>query len=310
MRSDKLKVLSLYCGCGGLDYGFENHKAYEIVRAYDFDQYAVDTYNLNYPGDKAQKMDVSHLLEDDFDLGFKPDVILGGPPCQDFSSAGKREIGERANQTMVFCDSVRKLKPKFFIMENVTNLKSVGRVIFDEMKMRLRDAGYGLSVMTIRMWEYGVPQTRTRLVILGRLGGADDEFDCPMHEAKRPIGSMREYFERYPHNLDLEGKGYVFFYPIRFDDRHKAVYSLDSLAPTQRTDSHSMPSSYTFIDLDATDQRGLVYETRADSFRLAAILQTFPSHWIWPTTSNVRNCKVIGNAVPPLFSKVLADVLK
>jgi len=300
----RAKVLSLFSGCGGLDYGFENHDAYEVVRAYDSDQYAVDTYNLNYPGNKAEVMDVSRLTSPDFELGFKPQVIIGGPPCQDFSLAGNKQLGERANMTSVYCDLICKYRPNIFVMENVTNITSIGRVIFQEIKRRFSEHGYGLTISKINMWEYGVPQTRTRLFIIGKQGGADDEFLKTLELAKNPVGSMREYLENHRPDVDMGGKEHVWFSPRHYRD--KSTFSLDSLAPTQRTSKTPMPPTYVFNDKDSTRDMEKVYTS---TYEFSSLLQTFPQSWKFPREVKIHNHRVIGNAVPPLLSKVLSNIL-
>lgn len=300
-----MKVLSLYCGCGGMDWGFETNKSFEVRAAFDMMPYAVECYNMNF-ANKAQVMDVSRLLHEDFDLGFQPDVILGGPPCQDFSRAGNRTLGERANQTFVYCDIVCKHLPKFFVMENVQCIESTGRTIFEEVKRRFKEHGYGLTISKVKMWEYGVPQKRIRLIVVGRLGGKDDELKQNIDDAKSPISSMREYLDKNPQpHLELNGKDFVYFHPRSFSSQ--SVFSLDSLAPTQRTVLGPLRKQHTFSVRDATHERELIHPV--SHYRLASAVQAFPCDWKFPTNHISKNAKIIGNAVPPLFSTKIAKIL-
>jgi DNA (cytosine-5)-methyltransferase 1 len=101
---EQIPVLSLFCGCGGLDWGFHDNPGFRVVRAYDSMKHAVETYNANFSG--AEVRDVTELLSPDFALGFVPGLITGGPPCQDFSVAGLKKLGDRANLTLTYVEVV------------------------------------------------------------------------------------------------------------------------------------------------------------------------------------------------------------
>ena len=112
------KLIDLFAGCGGMSLGFQN-AGFDVIAAYDNWQAAIDIYKCNfghpiYKKDLAQE-DVAEEIRKQ-----NPDIIIGGPPCQDFSIAGKRNFtGKRANLTRIFCQIIAQVKPDWFVMENV-----------------------------------------------------------------------------------------------------------------------------------------------------------------------------------------------
>ena len=299
-RLAKLKVLSLFSGCGGLDYGFHNNPAYEVIKSYDSMKHAVDTYNLNfYP--KAQQLDVKDILKPEFDLGFAPDVIIGGPPCQDFSVAGAKTLGERANLTETFIDIVCKYRPLYFVMENVPTIRTIGKTVYDNIMQKLKGASYGLSVNVIYMPDYCIPQERKRLVIIGKRGGADALFDKPLIDAKTPVKSIREYTERTGIDIGLNGKEHIYRHPRNYSRR--GVYSIDELYPTVRGCLRKMPPAYEFHEGDTTKTREAVV---SPDWQMVARIQTFPPSFRFASKNNAL---IIGNAVPPRFSEVLSRII-
>ena len=174
-----MKVASLFCGCGGLDYGF--HKAgFEIVWANDFDRYAVETYNANFPN-KALCADINEL-----DINTIPahDVLIGGFPCQPFSMMGK-ENGFNDKRGTLFFKVVeiienqrdRGHKPRIVVLENVRNLLThdKGRT-FKVIKETLEDLGYHVYSAQLNSADYGVPQTRNRVFLVCLVDDVDYKF--------------------------------------------------------------------------------------------------------------------------------------
>lgn len=298
-----LRVLSLFCGCGGLDYGFHNNAAFEVVKSYDAMQHAVDTYNMNYPG-IAEARDVQELLDPEYSLGFQPDVIIGGPPCQDFSSAGKKTLGDRANLTQTYVDIVCKYKPVFFVMENVPNIKTVGKPIFDAIVAQLRHASYGITLRIIYMPDYGIPQKRKRLIMIGMLHGRDEMFETPLFESRCPVSSMQEYIERTGIDLGFQGKKHIYRHPRTYATR--GVFSVNELYPTVRGSICKLPAGYRFHPADTVHDREAIL---SPDWKVVANIQTFPTTYRFIDGCNHANALIIGNAVPPMFSKVLANAI-
>lgn len=301
MQQPKLKVLSLFCGCGGLDYGFHTNDAFEVARSYDSMKHAIDTYELNFPG-ISQRMDVNRLLESDFELGFDPDVIIGGPPCQDFSMAGKQQLGHRANLTETFIRIVCAYKPKYFVMENVVTIKSVGKEIYTTIIDMLKNANYGVSQHTAYMPDYGIPQKRKRLVLIGELNGVDGAFESAFQNSKQPVASMREYMSQTGIDLGFGQNRHVYRHPRSYKAR--GVFSIDELYPTVRGCLCKLPQQYTFHPLDTSHDRN---DIASPLWTTIARLQTFPVDFKF--LENRYNVLIIGNAVPPRFSQVVASML-
>ena len=174
-----MKVASLLCGCGGLDYGF--HKAgYEIVWANDFDKYAVETYNRNFPN-KAICADINQV---DLDSIPKHDVLIGGFPCQPFSMMGK-ENGFNDRRGTLFFKVVeiienqknRGQQPRIVVLENVRNLMThdKGRT-FKVIRETLEGLGYHVFSAQLNSADYGVPQTRNRVFLVCLMDDIDYKF--------------------------------------------------------------------------------------------------------------------------------------
>jgi DNA (cytosine-5)-methyltransferase 1 len=294
---DKLNVLSLFCGCGGLDYGFHNNERFTVVKAYDNMQYAVDTYNTNYPS-TAEMLDIKQLHKTK-SISFAPDIIVGGPPCQDFSVAGKKTLGERASLTETFIDIICHFKPKYFVMENVPTIRTIGKAVYDKILQQLTNENYGLTIKVVYMPDYGIPQERKRLIMIGELNGEMDSFSKLLEETKKPITSIREYIRDV--DIGLTGQQHVYRHPMNYNRR--GVFSIDELYPTVRGCMRKMPPGYKFHDADTCKNRDEIY---MPTWQFLAKIQTFPRTF---TFLNKNNVLIIGNAVPPRFSGVLAKVI-
>ena len=296
----KLKVLSLFCGCGGLDYGFHQLKEFDVMKSYDSMKHAIETYNLNFTS-KAEQFDVKDILTHEFNLGFSPDIIIGGPPCQDFSIAGDKTLGDRANLTETYIDIICKYKPLYFVMENVPTIRTIGKFVYDKIIKKLKEATYGLSVNVIYMPDYCIPQERKRLVIIGKLGGVDGIFDIPLINAKKPIKSIREYIKKTSIDIGLNGKEHVYRHPRNYSRR--GVFSIDELYPTVRGCLRKMPPAYKFHEGDTIKIRDSVI---SPDWNMVARIQTFLPSFKFVDKNNAI---IIGNAVPPKFSEVLANII-
>lgn len=173
MKKNNIKVIGLFSGCGGLDLGFKQ-AGYDLIWANDILKDACDTYRLNI-GD--------HIVNDDItkiDLNTIPnaDIIIGGPPCQGFSGIGKRDPNDnRSALVYSYLDVVNKVQPKIFLFENVSGIKSSkavdGSKVIDNLKKAFEDIGYHINIYTLNAADYGVPQRRKRVFIIGNKIGVD-----------------------------------------------------------------------------------------------------------------------------------------
>ncbi len=162
-------AISLYCGAGGLDLGL-TRAGFAVQWAIDIDRFASETYNANldpygFCGD-VLKVDPPH--------GLRPDLVIGGPPCQGFSVIGRMDPSDpRSWHVDHFFDVVGALRPRAFIMENVKALGSSPRweQIREHLLERAADLGYERSLFLLNAENYSVPQSRERMFLVGRLDG-------------------------------------------------------------------------------------------------------------------------------------------
>ncbi len=180
-KRDKFKVVSLFSGCGGLDLGFIN-AGFEVVWANDFFPEAVETYKKNI-GDHIVLGDITKIPSSKIPNNF--DILLGGFPCQGFSIANKNRSAkdERNFLYKEMLRIVKDKKPSFFLAENVKGLlsmhdgKIVNMIINDFKKL-----GYNVDYKIVNSADYGVPQQRERILIIGNRLGVKNKFPEPTHK--------------------------------------------------------------------------------------------------------------------------------
>lgn len=184
----KLKVIDLFCGVGGLSYGFAHNPAYKIVVANEILPAMAKAYCLNHPNVKVYVEDIKNFnaTKVDRDLGIKPadvDIIIGGPPCQAYSTVGKRLIDDPRGK--LFKEYYRVLKefdPKLFLFENVKGLVSMqsGELLKTIISM-FESLGYKVKYKILNSADYGVPQIRERVIIVGSKLSKDFNYPKPTH---------------------------------------------------------------------------------------------------------------------------------
>ena len=185
MKKKQYTVVDLFCGCGGLSYGFEQ-AGYHVAVGVDFDDAALESFEKNHHGSKSMKIDLFdlnniNLIKEYLDSkGKKMDVLVGGPPCQGFSLAGPRDKNDKRNrlyQAMVKTAEI--FKPQAVILENVPGLLQLHdglgakRIIED-----FKEIGYTMVPQILYAPDYGIPQTRKRVFFVGLLN-SDSPFDFP-----------------------------------------------------------------------------------------------------------------------------------
>lgn len=179
----KPKAISLFCGAGGCSLGFEKAD-YDVIFATDIDNAALETYKRNFPTTKVLAADINQIdfdkLLNDLNIGIgELDFLIGGPPCQGFSTAGLRFWDDPRNTLLRnYVSALDKIKPKWFLMENVEGLLTAdnGNYLYEATKAFI-DLGYKIRVEKIYAHEYGVPQRRKRVFVIGNRLGID--FDLP-----------------------------------------------------------------------------------------------------------------------------------
>ena len=166
-------VISTFAGCGGSSLGYHMAGFRELL-AVEWEQNAADTFRLNFPHVPLYHGDIAKLSVDECLrlAGVAPgelDVFDGSPPCQGFSTAGKRELGDQRNQLFrEYCRLLRGLRPKAFVMENVSGMvKGDFKIIFAEILRTLKGCGYRVKARLLNAMFFGVPQSRERMIFIG-----------------------------------------------------------------------------------------------------------------------------------------------
>ena len=194
-------VVSLFSGGGGLDLGFIN-AGYDIIWAIDNNKNAVETYKANIGG----HIICADITEADVSAIPHSDIVIGGPPCQSFSLAGMRHVEDaRGKLVWQYMRIIKHIKPKAFVFENVTGLLSAknkdGEKIVDLLKKAFQDIGYTVEMQTMNAADYGVPQRRKRVFIVGLQGNKKFTFPAPTHN-EDGIG-LKKYVSVYEALGDL-----------------------------------------------------------------------------------------------------------
>jgi len=202
-------LVSLFAGCGGSSLGYKQ-AGFDIRLAVEWDTKAADVYKRNFDGTQMFVGDIADLTDEQAleITGLQPgelDVMDGSPPCQGFSTAGQRKFDDSRNR--LFEEYVRLLnlfRPKMLVMENVSGLrKGKMKLMFAEMTMALKEAGYRISCRELNAWWYGVPQDRRRLIWVGVRDDLDMEPGHPEPTVKKPV-SVREALGRL-YGADVQG---------------------------------------------------------------------------------------------------------
>ena len=184
-------VVDLFCGCGGLSYGFEQ-EGFNTILGIDHDKAAIETFKLNHIDAKTILGDIREVSNQkilDTLNGSSVDVIIGGPPCQGLSLSGPRRLEDPRNQLYLsFIRIVSLLSPKYVLIENVPGMVSLfNGKIKDEIIKSLEELGYTVNFQILRASEYGVPQHRRRVFFIGSKNGDKFEFPLPTHKEQEDL---------------------------------------------------------------------------------------------------------------------------
>jgi DNA (cytosine-5)-methyltransferase 1 len=171
-------AISLFAGAGGMDVGFQS-AGYRVVWANELDKHAAATYRANLDGDVLRVGDINGFLGDLPPPG-EVNCVFGGPPCQGFSVAGKMDIADpRSALVFAYLSVVEAAKPKAFVLENVKALASLSKfsTVRTEMLRRAEAAGYDAKIYVLNARNFGVPQSRERMFMIGVLKELRINFD-------------------------------------------------------------------------------------------------------------------------------------
>lgn len=291
-----MRIVDLFAGCGGMSLGFEK-AGHEILAAYDNWQVAIDIYKENflhpiYKKDLSQE-DITSEIQ-----SLAPDMIIGGPPCQDFSIAGKLDLtGKRANLTRTFCNIVTTVKPRWFVMENVSTIER--SPIFNEVLTKFENAGYGITKMVIDASRVGVPQMRKRYFVIGHMGDVNDFLKKAL-TAGFSVNRMtiREYFKDMPLQTD-----FIYQHPRNYNRR--GVFSIDEPCSTIRSVNRPIPSNYVPHSADKTTDLSKV---RPLTTKERSLVQSFPPTFVFVGSPSAIE-QAIGNAVPVKLAEYVGKTI-
>ena len=225
------------------------------------------------------------------------DIVIGGPPCQDFSHAGNRSEGKKAKLTLSYANVIEAVMPNWFVMENVD--RAFKSDSYKKIRKIFKRLGYGLTEVVLDSSFYGVPQKRKRFFCIGKIHEEDgfliDSFNNQKADERM---TMRDYFG------DQLGIDYYYRHPRNYNRR--GIFSMDEPSPTVRGVNRPVPAGYPGHHGDPVD---LFPELRPLSTLERSLVQTFPADFNWVgTKTNLE--QMIGNAVPVLLAQSVAEVIE
>lgn len=347
MQPNKWKAISLFAGAGGCSLGF-SEAGVEIISAYENAEPAIRTYNKNFTGNKCHNIDLStcdfEILRDDLDLKRgELDLIIGGPPCQGFTTAGNRFWNDPRNKLVQnYANALETFYPRWFMMENVEGMLTTakGEYVIECIR-KMIELGYSVYLRKIYMQEYGIPQRRKRVILVGNRDGKIFEFP---QAAQLASGAIYRSGTLTLHDAigDLENKDIPEIDHIRKKEdgiqleriSHLSIgQSMKDLPEYLQHSSFKRRANRRVCDGTPTEKRGgapsgmkrLSYEepcltitgsatsefihpieNRMLTIRECARIQTFPDTFVFEGT-DAQKMQQIGNAIPPCFAKQIAE---
>lgn len=334
-----MNCIDLFCGCGGLSLGFEK-AGFDILLGIDAWEDAITTFNYNHKNSKGICSDLSTLNPKDIESqlnGKSVDVIIGGPPCQGFSVAGKRIVDDERNKLYKnFVRFVEFFKPKAFMMENVPNILSIGNgIVRDAIVKDFSNLGYKVVYKILTASDYGVPQNRRRTFFVGFKNG--NEFTFPLPTVKQKVTS-KEAISDLPDKTVLDGEKYPVTPQSNYQKlmrknvnglyNHRVTVHTEQTKriiamvpdggnykdlPVELQQTRKVHIAWTRLDsskpsftIDCGHNHHFHYKyNRVPTVRESARIQSFPDDFIFlgKLGSQLRQ---VGNAVPPLMAEEIA----
>jgi DNA (cytosine-5)-methyltransferase 1 len=336
---NKLKVIDLFAGCGGISHGFEQ-AGFEILAGIDNWQDALGTFKNNHPKSEILNLDLGRINPEIIaeSVGNKVDVVIGGPPCQGFSISGKRNPNDPRNGLYKgFIEVVKYFKPRAFVLENVPNLASMdsGR-IKDKIIGNFEELGYSVTYKVLLASDYGVPQNRRRVFFIGLMGPSVFEFPEPIFadnkvtcenalsdlpEQSVEDGSVNTVKPQSDYQKQMRSKTDK-IYNHEITHHAEKTVSIISMVP-DGGNYKDLPDEYRntrkvniawtrycscrpSLTIDTGHRHHFHYKyNRIPTVRESARLQSFPDHFVF-LGSKTSQYKQVGNAVPPLMAEAVA----
>jgi len=327
----KINLISLFSGCGGLDLGFEK-AGFDLIWANEFNDKIWETYEYNHPETNLDKRSIVDI--DSTEIPYA-DGIIGGPPCQSWSLAGSMG-GIEDNRGQLFYEYARILrdkKPKFFLAENVPGIISKRHISeFKKIVNLFEDIGYEVTYKKVDSADYGVPQNRKRVIIVGFRKDLNIKFKFPekthsdSNKEKPDIIKLKDAIKDLPEpkaseeknyaNEDLKINAHEYYtgsFSSRFMSRNRRrkwdqpAYTVE--ASGRHAKIHPDSPKMVKVEKDKREFRG-EGEPRRLSIRESARIQTFPDDFKFFYEKLNDGYKMVGNAVPVKLAEVLAAEIK
>lgn len=321
----KRHIIDLFSGAGGLSLGFEQ-VGFQNLFSVEFNHEAAETYRKNFPDHKLIEGDIREIDNEKIKKlqgNNKVDVIIGGPPCQGFSMAGnigRKFIDDERNKLFKeFVRFVDVIQPKMFVMENVARLNThnKGQTII-EIVSEFEKLGYEVEKQVLQAADYGVPQKRQRIFVVGHKSGS---FSFP--KIQHRIKTVKEAIEDLPKLTSGENSAIPNHFAMNHSKQmlEKMSYIKDGgdrndipekLRPKSGDIRKYIRYNSNKPSVTVTgDMRKIFHysQNRALSPRELARLQTFPDSFIFEGNS-ISIQQQIGNAVPPMLAKAVAEQVK
>jgi len=320
-----MKLVSLFSGAGGLDLGFHN-AGFETVWANEYDKTIWDTFRHNFPDTHLDTRSITDVPVDEVPAC---DGLIGGPPCQSWSEAGAgRGIADERGQ--LFNDYIRILqakRPRFFLVENVSGILAPKHSIsFQGFLRDFEEAGYTISWKLVNANDYGVPEDRERVIIIGFRSDFGQTFEFPdpfehkptLRDAIGDLPDAKPAQDKNKANLNLKIDNHEYmtggFSPI-FMSRNR-VRSWDEPSYTIQAGGRQAPlhpKAPKMVKVEKNKQvfvEGKENLYRRLSVRECARIQTFPDSYKFLYRDVSVGYKMIGNAVPVKLAEALAKAIR
>lgn len=322
-----MRSVDLFCGAGGLTLGLQR-AGWHTAAAVEYDASACLTYRRNFPDVRLFEGDVRRV---DFrEFAGSVDLVAGGPPCQPFSVAGNQRAHDDPRDCIPeFVRAVREIQPRAFLMENVAGLGSPRhRPYLCFVLEQLKALGYSVVEQVVDAADYGVPQHRKRLIVVG-MRDRDFAFPVPTHGPCRDLGhvSAAEAIDGAP--ADEPNRAKVTFAknpvlrpspfagmlvngggrPIRLSEPSQTIPASAGGNRTHIVDrGETLVGYHSYLMGGGTPAQGIVESVRRLTVRESARLQSFPDDFEFYGPQSARY-RQVGNAVPPLLGCVVGSAI-
>lgn len=340
IKNNGLTIVDFFCGAGIGAYGIKQ-AGFKTIFAFDYSKHAVNSYKFNYPDHNAQVLDAKKIKFEDIPYG---DVYVGGFPCQPFSISGKN-LGEhdpdKGNLGKIMCDFIINKKPKAFMLENVKGLTNKRNIGFLRDLISYLETFYTVSFEVVNCSEYGVPQKRERVFIIGIRKDIGAKFIFPERTKKvysiidaigdlpKKPDNVNNHYDHKSYKLRKDEIPYIDKIPVGgnwknlpIDDQKafmkKGFYSGGGrTGALHKVDPHKPAKTILSTPMGKATAQILdwgIGDPRRYTIRESLRLQTVPDDFSFPDTIPISHqyerCSGIPSLVAYIFMKEIANLIK